>query len=38
MTEKHSGVLQTIRQQGQLDETTAEGLHAAAKEYKASRS
>jgi F-type H+-transporting ATPase subunit alpha len=38
MAEKHSSILQTIRQQGKLDETTTEGLHAATKEYKASRS
>ncbi len=37
MAEKHTGILQAIRQTGQLDEKTAEHLTAAVKEYKVSR-
>ena len=38
VAEKHPDILQAIRQTGVLDDTTAESLHAATKEFKASRS
>ena len=37
MADKHSGVLHTIAESGQIDDDTAEHLTAAIKEYAASR-
>jgi F-type H+-transporting ATPase subunit alpha len=37
MADKHSGVLHTIAESGQIDDDTAEDLTAAIKEYAASR-
>ncbi len=37
MNDKHTDILQAIRQSGQLDDKTAEDLHAVVKEFKASR-